>query len=257
MKLASTRRWIVFGALVTILLAVAGPALAHATYKSSNPADESTVSSPPGEITAEFTEPMSSGSYMDVTDPCGRDSGSGSTQTGSSMSVQNSSTAAGTYVVFWRAASIDGHVTEGEFTFTSSGGEPCPGEEEKDDSTTGGGGGGGNGGGSGSSGGGANEDAGSSSTDPGSSKDHGGHSRDQQGKHGTGVMIGNRDREKAGGSDATDDTTLAGGARTDVPEPPSALEGIPIDGLIMTLAVSALIGAAAGKIYVSLSGDGS
>jgi hypothetical protein len=43
----------------------------------------------------------------------------------------------------------------------------------------------------------------------------------------------------------------------EIPEAPSALEGIPVGGLLFTLAVAAFIGAAAGKIYVSLSGDGS
>ena len=246
------------GAAIAFVVLGTGTAFAHATYKSSNPADESTVSSAPGEITAEFTEPMSNGSYMDVTDPCGRDSGSGSTQTGSSMSVQNSSTAAGTYVVFWRAASIDGHITEGEFTFTASGGDPCPGEEEEKSSSGGGGGAGGNGGSSGGSGSGGGDDGGGSGTaaDPGSTKGHEGHSRDQHGKHGRGVMDKNRNKNGSGSAE-TSDTTLAGGSQRDVPDPPSAIEGIPIDGLIFTLAVAALIGAAAGKIYVSLSGDGS
>lgn len=235
--------------LVTLMSVTS--ALAHATYKSSNPDDESTVSSPPSQITAEFTEPMTGGSYMDVTDPCGRDVGSGSSQTGTSMSVQSSGTAAGRYVVFWSAHSIDGHVTEGEFTFTSTGGDACPGEEEEEVDAGGGGGGGpGNGGSS---------DGGGDSTDGGDSGSTGGHAGHSKGSRSQGEGAGNQDGRGGGspGSGGGDDSTtaLADGPRSDVPDAPSALEGIPLDGLLITLAVAALIGAAAGKIYVSLSGD--
>ena len=248
-------------AVVALCLSFTSSALAHATYKSSNPPDKGSVSSPPSEITAEFTEPMTGGSYMDVTDPCGRDVGSGSEQTGSSMRVQNSGTAAGTYVVFWRAASIDGHITEGEFVFTSSGGEPCPGEEEPEDPGTGGSGsgGGGNtdpgdasigeeeavaGGSAGGAGGGSGGGDGSTQGAPSKGR-HGKHSNMK--RHG-GDKGGNADRGSG---------PLAQSRDIDVPDAPSALEGLPIDGLLMTLGVAALIGAAAGKIYVSLSGDDS
>ena len=234
-------------------------ALAHATYKSSNPADESTVSAAPSQITAEFTEPMTGGSYMDVTDPCGRDTGSGSSQTGNSMSVQNSGTAAGTYAVFWRAVSIDGHVTEGTFTFTSSGGDPCPGEDDpaEDTGSITGGGSGGSGGGGGSGDGGTSE-ASNGSTGAGSG---GGDRNDRHsdGRHGAGGdgggRRGSRDRDRGSSTDGEGGAVLADGPQSDVPDAPSALEGIPLDGLLFTLGVAALIGAAAGKIFVSLSGD--
>lgn len=43
--------------------------------------------------------------------------------------------------------------------------------------------------------------------------------------------------------------------RKDTSDPPSSLEGIPVGGFVMTLVIAAFIGAAAGKIYVSLSDD--
>ena len=238
------------GVAALVVLVTAPSALAHATYKSSDPADESTVSSAPSTITAEFTEPMASGSYMDVTDPCGRDSGSGSSQTGSSMSVQNSSSAAGTYVVFWRAVSIDSHTTEGKFTFTSSGGEPCPGEKEDEAVDPGGGDGGGNG--SGDAPGGGGDDASAASTDQnesGAGTRHERHSRAEREKRAELI------RNRTPGTMRANGRPIAQGPKSDVPDAPSALEGIPLGGLLLTLGVSALIGAAAGKVYVSLSGD--
>jgi methionine-rich copper-binding protein CopC len=258
----ATRLAAIAGAATVFVVLFTGTAQAHATYKSSNPADESTVSSAPSQITAEFTEPMSNGSYMTVWDPCGEDSSSGSSQTGSSMSVGNTSTAAGTYSVFWRAVSIDSHVTEGTFTFNVSSGEPCPGEEPPEDPGTAprggasGTGGSGSGSASSSTGGSGSDGADGSSSDAGSGtasgkEDGGRHS----GKHGGNEKDRGGKGNGTGGKDDAGGTSLAADSGPDAPEPPSALEGIPLGGLLFTLAVAAFIGAAAGKIYVSLSGD--
>ena len=255
----TTRVTVIAGTVTAFVALFSGVAQAHATYKSSNPADESTVSSAPSQITAEFTEPMTNGSYMAVTDPCGRDSSSGSSQTGSSMSVGNTSTAAGRYSVFWRAASIDGHITEGTFTFTATGGDPCPGEEEEDPETTTAGGGttGGSRSGSAGSGGSESEGSASSSAGSGAGSNAGDHSGRHSGKHGGGGNDGGRNNKAAGSNGGSDGTSPVADSGRDIPDAPSALEGIPVGGLLLTLAVAAFIGAAAGKIYVSLSGDGS
>jgi methionine-rich copper-binding protein CopC len=253
----TTRVTVIAGAVTAFVALFSGVALAHATYKSSSPADESTVSSAPSQISAEFTEPMTNGSYMAVTDPCGRDSSSGSSQTGSSMSVGNTSSAAGRSSVFWRAASIDGHITEGTFTFTASGGDPCPGEEEEDPgTTTGGGGTGGSGSRSGGSGGSDNGGSASASAGSGTGSANGGHSGRHSGKH-AGGGNGDRKNKAAGSEGGADGTSPVADSGREIPEAPSALEGIPVGGLLLTLAVAAFIGAAAGKIYFSLSGDGS
>lgn len=254
----TTRLAVIAGAVTAFVALFSGTALAHATYKSSNPADESTVAAAPSQITAEFTEPMTGGSLMDVTDPCGRDSGTGSSQTGSSMSVQNTSSAAGTYTVFWRAVSVDSHTTEGEFTFTVTSGDPCPGEEPPEEV---------NGGGTGGSGG-SGSNGGVAPTGSGSGDGNDATALDGSGSSARGENAGGRHQDHGGNSKGRsgkgaprnargqgEETGPLAGARTDVPDLPSAIEGIPIDGLLVTLAVAALIGAAAGKIYVSLSGD--
>jgi len=244
----------------SLVLGYATAALAHATYESSEPPDEGTVASPPSQVSAEFSEPLiPENSFMDVTDPCGADVGGATTVTAKSMTVQQSGTHAGEYVVSWKAhSSVDGHVTEGTFSFTSTGGDECPGE--------GGGGAGGtrsrSGGGSGGSsgGGGASGDGGSGggASTGGASSGNGGAGSDTSGERRTG---GNeRDRRSTGkhrgGKHSSDPVpAVAQRAESDVPDVPSALEGLPLDGLAITLAVAALIGAAAGKIYVSLHGD--
>ena len=251
-RMGLTRRLaVIAGTAAALVVSFALPAFAHATYKSSNPPNKGSVSSAPSQITAEFTEPMTSGSYMDVTDPCGRDSGTGSSQTGSSMSVQNTSSAAGTYVVFWRAVSIDSHITEGEFTFTSTGGDPCPGEDEEEPTTGGGGGNGGNeGSNSGSSSVGSNNNSSNVAQPGGGSKKHAGHNKAQH--------QGRNSKARGGGGKASEGSTDGGpgpAAQPDDRPVPSALEGIPLDGVLITFTLAAMIGAAAGKIYVSLSGE--
>jgi hypothetical protein len=174
------------------------------------------------------------------------------------MTQAISAEAAGTYTVLWLANGADGHPVQGDFTFSSSGGSPCPGEEPENEEPAAGGG-------NKSSG---NADSGSSQPAGGtgtvgtsdgdetsqasgngdrSTRDHNNHPEDSNGRG---------SNEKSRGSGDQDGTTgPVAQARSGVPDAPSAIEGIPMGGLVMTLVVAALIGAAAGKIYVSLSGD--
>jgi methionine-rich copper-binding protein CopC len=121
-------------AVLVALGALVSPARAHAAYKDSDPPDEGTVSSPPSQVTAEFTEPLANGSYLQVFSPCGdRVDGGDVSIVGYEMSVSMGSSYAGLYSVDYRAFSqLDPHVTTGTFTFTSTGGDPCPGDEPDD-----------------------------------------------------------------------------------------------------------------------------
>lgn len=252
----------------TVILLVGGaafvamfapPVVAHAVYESSNPPDGGTVSSPPSQVSAEFSEPLiPDSSSMDVTDPCGRGVGGGTTVVGETMTVSMSGGAKGTYVVSWRAhSSVDGHVTEGDFSFTSTGGEPCPGEEEpkeeqpQEEQERDAGSGSDPSGGEQPSGGGGSD----SGSDDNTARDGNVRGDGRDGSANGGDKRGSRNNEK---SDASSDSSSNVAAPVPVAEEskmPSALEGLPIDGVIMTLLVSALIGAAGGKIYVSLSDD--
>ena len=200
---------------------------------------------------------------MDVTDPCGRDVGGETSVIGESMTVSMSGAAKGGYTISWRAhSSVDGHVTEGAFSFSSTGGDPCPGEEEPSEDTSrdreksdaSGGSATSSGGGSAStsdsSAGSANANANGNSGER--DRSDGGSSLESRGTNG-GSAGRDSDRSRAG-SDSTSDVAAAAPVAQE-PETPSALEGIPVDGLVITLLVAALIGATGGKIYVSLTDD--
>lgn len=122
---------LLFAAAVVVIGLFAGPASAHAAYKDSDPPDESSVSSPPSSVWAEFTEPVTMDSYLSISDPCGARVDNGDSQvTGARITVSMNGTAAGTYTVSFSVISaVDGHPTTGSFTFTSTGGESCAGEE--------------------------------------------------------------------------------------------------------------------------------
>jgi methionine-rich copper-binding protein CopC len=112
---------------LSVGLGWAGTASAHAAYKDSDPADESTVSSSPASVWAEFTEPLSQASTLKIFDPCGSQVDAGDVQiAGYRMTVSMSSQMAGEFTVAFVAnSSLDGHTTNGEFTFISSSGDPC------------------------------------------------------------------------------------------------------------------------------------
>ena len=260
----TTRLAAIAGAAAAFVLLFSGTALAHPRLTSSDPAAGSTVSSPPSEVYTEFSEAIVAGSYIKVTDPCGRSVNSGPTQVGAtSMTQAISAEAAGTYAVSWLANGADSHAVEGSFTFSSSGGAPCPGEEPEEDPGTGGGGTSGSGG----SRGGASDAGASGGSDEGSVEGaatgaqdgngggHNNHRGGSNGKDGSKEGKGGKGGKGDGGEEQSGATGPLAGAQSDVPEAPSAIEGIPMDGLVITLVVAAIIGAAAGKIYVSLSGD--
>lgn len=247
-------------AAAVIVVAAAPAALAHAAYKSSNPADGSTVASPPGSVTAEFTEPLTDNSSMSVFDPCGNQVDHGDSRpTGYEMSVSMSGDYAGTYTVEFRAqSSLDSHTTSGSFTFTSSGGDPCPGSEPPPEPKTGGGsggggggsGGGGAGGGSGTGGVAAENPGGSggsttaASDDPGSRGGSGGDARSPgRGNRGGGG--------RSSGGSGRETVALQNTGSTAPAEQPAPWD-LPLSGVAMAFVLCVMIGAAGGRVYAGI-----
>ena len=107
--------------LLSLMIASASPALAHAALLKSDPAPGSTVAAPKV-IKVTFSEKvvpafsgfklaMSDGMTVSVTTKLSSD---GKTMTG----IPKGSFITGTYKLSWHAASVDdGHRTEGSFTF--------------------------------------------------------------------------------------------------------------------------------------------
>lgn len=98
--------------------------LAHAHLKSAEPAVESTVESAPGHLTLHFTEALEPEfSTASVTDSQGK------TVTTVKAVVDDADKSAliiplgdvlpsGKYTVNWHVVAVDGHKTEGNYTFT-------------------------------------------------------------------------------------------------------------------------------------------
>jgi hypothetical protein len=173
---------------------------------------------------------------------------------------------AGTYKVTFAVVSVlDGHPTRGQFTFTSSGGSPCPGAEGSSNDGGGGStGSSGNSGSSGRSGAGTSGSAGRTSGTQSETDQPSETQADQVADDGAGSRTGGkkrRDKRAAGrGSGATvsegrgsidvDDAGLLAAEG----EQPSVPGDIPVDGLLMSFGIAGLIGAAAGKVYAGIVG---
>jgi methionine-rich copper-binding protein CopC len=105
----------------------AAPAFGHAAYRESDPARGVTVTVAPPRVSADFTEPLTRDSTLQVVDPCGRRVDGDSDVDGERVTVDMSGDAAGTYQVRFRLIStVDGHPTRGGFVFTAQQGAACP-----------------------------------------------------------------------------------------------------------------------------------
>ena len=252
---------------VGVLLCVIAPppAFAHAAYESSDPANGSSVSSPPSRVMATFTEPVVEGSRLDVYDPCGDKVDNGdSLVAGDQITISMSADKQGEYTVSFDVVSaVDSHNTKGEFSFTSSGGALCAGEVQEEEpeapSSRSQGGGGSGGGESGSQPGPGTVVSESTGSDPsaGTGASTSGAGGGGDGRQGTRLA-----------SDQGDDKpsfTARNRPRARVPniQPIAAsaeeqqsdiLDGVPLSSFAMGLVLAAVIGAAGGKIYAGIMG---
>jgi methionine-rich copper-binding protein CopC len=247
---------------LAIVGATAVPASAHAAYKGSDPADESKVESVPSQIWAEFTQAPENGSRMEVYGPCGNRIDAGDSRVeGSRVYVSAAGNNSGIHTVVWVVTSIDSHDTRGEFTFTVTSGDPCPGEEpaepkeprqrerdrEQPPNTSN------DTGDTGDPGGGepaADTDQADTDSDTGGA---GGDDRDRGGRDKNGT--GSNQREGNGSQrNRSDDEPQVVAADVTEPEEPGLFTGIPIGGLLAALLMAAIIGAGGGLIYAGIMG---
>ena len=108
---------------VGIVLAVAAPASAHATLEGSTPAQNSVVTSAPGQVTLTFDESVGiSADSIRVFNPNGDRVDDGNTvSTSNPDEIEiglRSGLANGTYTVAWHVISADSHPVEGAFVFS-------------------------------------------------------------------------------------------------------------------------------------------
>jgi methionine-rich copper-binding protein CopC len=118
---AGYRQLAVLAAAMLAVWTGAGPASAHSTLTSTNPADQEIVQSAPQAVVLTFDEPaIAMGTQVVVTGP------SGQVQQGQPRLIDNTITEdlqpgapAGAYIVAWRVTSADGHPVSGTFSFSA------------------------------------------------------------------------------------------------------------------------------------------
>lgn len=251
------RLWLAL-TLQLIAMAVWAPNVgAHAAYESSNPEDGASVSSPPSQVTADFTEPVIDESYLQVIDPCGEQVDNGdSFVTADRIAVSMSADKAGTYTAkFWVVSSVDGHNTAGEFTFSSSGGDGCVEEEapvEKDTSGNSGGGGSskastGDGGSRSGSDTNSGVTAASGNTKAQTDKGRASTTRKE-------AAAKSANREKRGSAGSVDDQAVGDFGPVELAQEPGPFDGMLWGTFAVGLALAALIGAAGGFVYAGIMG---
>jgi hypothetical protein len=171
------------------------------------------------------------------------------------VSVGVSADKAGTYSVAWVVVSEDGHNVRGDWTFTSSGGGACPGSGGgrkggggSDGGSEGGGSGGGRGGGS--SGGGSGSPGTGGGSGSGSTQASGGGGGDKAGQDGPKKNDKNKHADHDVAKDEPREVDLVAGERGG----DKRSSDIPVDWLLISFGIAALIGAAGGSIYASIVG---
>ena len=106
-------------ASLVAVFAVAGPAWAHTTVKSSVPAANASLKVVPASVTLTFTERLSILPKVSVEDPAGNVVNSApATLDGSTLTQPVRPTVAGKYTVKWLATAQDGDKSNGTFKFT-------------------------------------------------------------------------------------------------------------------------------------------
>ena len=244
------RRLLVLSVMALLIAAPTSPAFAHAAYESSDPNDGSTVSQPPSRVIADFTERLNpDASSLSVYDPCGtRVDRQDSLIANDRITVSMSADKQGTYVVRFEVLSaVDGHPTSGQFSFTSSGGSPCPeeaGEEEEQEPREP------------PSEDGTRDDDSSRTEERQELRETGTEEQRRREARADGETLrdGSKTREK---SDRRDDRDIAAPSTGEVDlelEEAGIWDGIPIGDFLVSLGVAALIGAAGGRIYAGIIG---
>lgn len=111
---------LVAGLVLLAVLAAAGPASAHATLISSDPAEGEVLAAVPDAVTFTFDEPVTlSSGGVQVFDAAGAPVDSASVSRDTTVTVDLPATLDdGTYVVTWRAVSADGHPVAGSLSFS-------------------------------------------------------------------------------------------------------------------------------------------
>ena len=111
-----------------LVLVDAIPVAAHAELESTDPADGATVTGSPAEVVATFNEPLEDNSSMELIGPGGGRVATGDVDPAdrTRLVIDPGDLPPGEYEVRWTAASADGHVERGIYSFTLVAPTPPP-----------------------------------------------------------------------------------------------------------------------------------
>ena len=99
--------------------AAAVPPVTHARMNSSTPAPDALLAEPPAAVELTFNRDIAPPASVAVTSPSGRRVGSGEpVVAGAVVAAPIAAKERGTYIVGFRAVSVDGHPITGRFTFS-------------------------------------------------------------------------------------------------------------------------------------------
>lgn len=105
----------------TLTLMFTGLAHSHALVKKSEPANNSTITQVPGNITLEFNEPVQlSVLSLQKGDGPAQDLKPLPSKATAVVTIPMPKVEAGSYIIKWRAAGDDGHIMSGKVLFTVS-----------------------------------------------------------------------------------------------------------------------------------------
>jgi methionine-rich copper-binding protein CopC len=230
---------------MAVLMIQPGTALAHPVPESYNPGEGATLSAAPSEVSVNFDENVSNGT-LEVYDPCGDRADNGQSEVFlDEVSVGMSSDRAGTFTAVWTVVGSDSHKVSGDWTFEVSSGEPCPGsaeeneggEDEPDNDP-----------GDTEVSGSGDSTSGSTDSDPDAPAESAAAETGNEKSNGKGDRPKDRDEDTSSSDDAVG-KEIVGPPLTE-PEQPKDL---PMDWMVISFSIAALMGAAGGQIYVNLS----
>jgi methionine-rich copper-binding protein CopC len=121
----SRRAFIALGILI-VVLAFPATVAAHAEFKSSTPAPNSTVVGAPDQLEVTFSEDVAAGSKFEVRDASGAVVATSGQPDGATLTADTSKLGPGAYEVQWTSIADDGHVERGSFSFTITAPTPSP-----------------------------------------------------------------------------------------------------------------------------------
>jgi methionine-rich copper-binding protein CopC len=128
------------GAVAACLLAVASPAWGHGKEIKTDPKRNAELQRPPAAVSIELTEAATPDAVMEVMDGCNTNVATHIAVSGETITAHLEKGKPGRFKVHWNVISaVDGHPTDGSYSFTVAGKRDCSTDTASDGDAGGGG----------------------------------------------------------------------------------------------------------------------